>query len=598
MRKIELWIRDPAQPPVYWLNGLAGTGKSTIAQTIAEKMSADKQLGASFFCSRDFSERSNLRLIFPTLAVQLARKYAKFRSILVPLLRSDPGIAEESLYRQMKELIVQPLMESAISTIIVIDALDECKDNEPASAILSVLREFVSQIPKVKFFLTGRPERRIHEGFHLLAEAKDVLVLHAVEPSQVDSDIRLFFTHSFKKIVDEGGWPTSEQLNLLCERAAGLFVYAVATVKFVTHRTSDPKEQLARLLQSSKDGVYEGKTKFNENSSLDSLYTSILQEAFDDDPDNNPMIRSILGGVILAANPLSPSTIAALLGFSINGVSPKLSAIQSLLILHEDNHPVRPFHKSFPDFIIDPTRCTTKRFHISPPVHHSELLIGCLQLMNQELKNICKLPDGVMNKEVNNQQKRAEQYIDSGLQYACMSWHKHLVDLITIPANITPILHQFLEKKFLFWLEVLSILGTVRDAVDALEVTARLLEVSQVYMVDIFPKFTYIGSRHHQLLTLLMTTFDLSLDFLRPSVHLLPISTTQPSPFLQKHHLCGNCTKNMLIPWQGWCGGYQWHGIQPLQLLNVPTQFGMLRGHSAVDLLQLLSLIPAWEYKF
>ena len=65
----------------------------------------------------------------------------------------------------MEKLIVQPLSESDISTVIVIDALDECKDDEPASAILSVLGQFVSQIPRIKFFLTGRPEPRIQEGF-------------------------------------------------------------------------------------------------------------------------------------------------------------------------------------------------------------------------------------------------------------------------------------------------------------------------------------------------------------------------------------------------------------------------------------------------
>ena len=51
----------------------------------------------------------------------------------------------------MNKLIVRPLAKSAISTAIVIDALDECKDEEPASAILSVLGQFISQIPKVKF---------------------------------------------------------------------------------------------------------------------------------------------------------------------------------------------------------------------------------------------------------------------------------------------------------------------------------------------------------------------------------------------------------------------------------------------------------------
>ena len=143
------------------MNGLAGTGKSTIAKTVAERMFADGQLGASFFCSRDFEDRRNLQLIFPTLATQLARKYIEFRSIFARLVRSDPNVAYESLYDQMEKLIVQHLSESSVSTVIVIDALDECEDDESASAILSVLGRLVYEIPKVKFFLTGRPESQI-----------------------------------------------------------------------------------------------------------------------------------------------------------------------------------------------------------------------------------------------------------------------------------------------------------------------------------------------------------------------------------------------------------------------------------------------------
>ncbi|KAF9643541.1 hypothetical protein BDM02DRAFT_3064258, partial [Thelephora ganbajun] len=109
---IELWARDSDKPPVYWLNGLAGTGKSTIAQTIAERIFADGKLGASFFCSRDFEDRRDLKFIFPTVAVQLARNYPEFRSIFVPLVQSDPEIAHESLCNQMDKLIVRPLKQS------------------------------------------------------------------------------------------------------------------------------------------------------------------------------------------------------------------------------------------------------------------------------------------------------------------------------------------------------------------------------------------------------------------------------------------------------------------------------------------------------
>ena len=216
--EIELWTRDFDQPPVYWLNGLAGTGKTTVSQTIAERVFANGQLGASFFCSRDFLDRSNLQFIFPTLAVQLARKYDKFRSVLIPLLWSDPGIINEPLSHQMGKLIVQPLNKSGISTVILIDALDECRDHKPTSAILSVLGQCVPQIPKVKFFLTGRPERRICEGFHLpqMVKATNVLILHEVEPHQVDSDIKLFFKQFFRAC-----WSLGWTGGLANQRTAG-----------------------------------------------------------------------------------------------------------------------------------------------------------------------------------------------------------------------------------------------------------------------------------------------------------------------------------------------------------------------------------------
>ena len=475
------------------MNGLAGTGKSTIAKTVAERLFADGQLGASFFCSRDFEDRRNLQLIFPTLATQLARKYTKFRLILTPLIQSDPNIAYESLYSQMEKLIVRPLNESGISTAIVIDALDECEDEEPASAILSVIGRLVSEIPEVKFFLTGRPETHISIGFRLplLAKMTDVFVLHAVEPDQVSNDIQLFFKTSFSELVDRrrglDNWPTKEQLDRLCERAAGLFVYAAATFKFINNKRRDPRTQLDLLLQSEKIGVREGK-------SLDSLYTSILQEGFgDSDTEYDAKTRSVLGAVVLAANPLSPSAIAMLLGFDARDVLPLLSSANSLLILQEDvNCPVRPFHKSFPDFITDSIRCTNPRFHISPPDHHAQLLINCFSLMDRALqKNMCKLPDGVANSDVGDLKERTERYINPTLRYACMSWHTHLVGLVDadkIPSHtptIIPTLRQFLETKLLCWLDVLSVLGAVRNAVEALQVTTDWLEVCRVFVFDV-----------------------------------------------------------------------------------------------------------------
>ena len=283
-------------------------------------------------------------------------------------------------------MIVQPLKESNISTLIAIDALDECKGEEPASAIFSVLGQSVSEIPNVKFFIANRPEPRIREGFRLplLVEATDVIVLGDVNPSQLDDDTQLFFTHEFSGLSyhrrGSDDWPTKEQLDLLFKWAAGRFVYAVATANFIGKQSANPVERLNLLLRSPKGSGREDRSKLNESTTLDSLYTSVLMGAFGDEegPVNDRKVRSVLGAMALAANRISYFSIAKLLDLDPDrDVFPLPSSAQSLLIFQENvNRPVHPFYKSIPDFVVDPDRCTNQRVRLSPPHHHSQLLIS------------------------------------------------------------------------------------------------------------------------------------------------------------------------------------------------------------------------------
>ena len=241
---------------------------------------------SSFFCSRGFEDRSNLQLIFPTLAFQLAQKYPDFRSSLLSLLISNPDVVHEPLQDQMQKLLVEPLHTADISTIIVIDALDECKDGHSESAILFVLGQLVSQIPRAKFFITSRPEMHITTGFRgpLLKRATHTFILHEVKPSTINEDIHHFFVHELSGLARQrggmDGWPTDEEVDSLCQRAAGFFVYAVATVNFLDHHLQDPSDQLGTIMASPESTVHEGETELKAYTSLDTLYMSILQRSF------------------------------------------------------------------------------------------------------------------------------------------------------------------------------------------------------------------------------------------------------------------------------------------------------------------------------
>jgi hypothetical protein len=95
---------------IYWLKGVAGCGKTAIAQTVADRSAANGRLGGSFFCSRDFDGRSKLNLIFPTLAHQLAHRHpTTFRPALVQAIRSRPDIRDDKLEVQFENIII-PLL--------------------------------------------------------------------------------------------------------------------------------------------------------------------------------------------------------------------------------------------------------------------------------------------------------------------------------------------------------------------------------------------------------------------------------------------------------------------------------------------------------
>src|SRR5579872_169611 len=106
---IERWLMAEKTQRIFWLNGFAGTGKSTIATTFAERSFAYGKLGASFFCSRDFADRSSLQMIFPTLAYQLAHQYPDYREKLFQVLKSNHDVQRELLSSQFRKLIVDPL---------------------------------------------------------------------------------------------------------------------------------------------------------------------------------------------------------------------------------------------------------------------------------------------------------------------------------------------------------------------------------------------------------------------------------------------------------------------------------------------------------
>jgi hypothetical protein len=420
LQEIEDWEVNSKGTSIYWPKGVAGCGKTAIAQTVAERSAAKNRLGGSFFCSRDFDDRRDLHLIFPTLAYQLAYQHpTTFKPALMEAIRSNPDTRHDKLEVQFEKIIIGPLKSIDTPTTIVIDALDDGKDKEPVSQFLSALARHVNEVHNVKFFITGRPEDHIRSGFEIPSLRTKILPLHDVGSAVVDSDVKPYIKTRLEDIANRkrhsitGPWPSDKDINAVARKSSGFFIAAsVIVVDFIDDPFETPQDQLKLILSMSDSGIYVGK------SVIDVRYSQILESSFRDAPEDNSRsfewFRLVLASIVLAFNPLSRAGLARIIGTSSERIWMILYRLHSILIVPDsDTEPIRICHKSFADFL-DPQRYPDARLRINASSHDLGFRISCLKLMNTTLEgNMCGLPRYVMNKDIEDLPARCEEYIEA-----------------------------------------------------------------------------------------------------------------------------------------------------------------------------------------
>lgn len=178
---------------LFWLKGIAGVGKTTVARTIAEVARIEGLLGGHFFFNRrGEAELRNPALFFPTIAYQLARFDSEFCQRITASLEADPEAPYATLRQQLDRLIIKPLSgiqrDPERIVMLVFDAFDECE----ARGAKEILQLLVAAIPALPFLLkiliTSRPEPHIHSALDSPTSVH-VATLHDIESSIVKNDI-------------------------------------------------------------------------------------------------------------------------------------------------------------------------------------------------------------------------------------------------------------------------------------------------------------------------------------------------------------------------------------------------------------------------
>ncbi|KAJ8454170.1 hypothetical protein ONZ45_g19407 [Pleurotus djamor] len=296
-------VRANAQ--VFVLTGGAGTGKSTIAVQVAKMFDERGVLGGSFFFERGVEELASTRYVFPTLAVQLARSHKYLAPYIVKGIakHQEKGSTQNMTYA-LDELIVEPLSEvrdnerPSRPIIFVLDALDECSEQDQVPGLLYLLLKRMRSLPfPLRLFITSRPDYHIQDAFASVEWESEPqpYQLASIPTNIVRSDIKQFIevrsteigiAHKLKTVREDA-------IERLTDAAGGLFIFASTALEFLRRYQRDLSKSLELVLYHP----------LNVNT-LDALYSVVLQNAFSEDdfrhPDLGPAIPIVLGVLAIA----------------------------------------------------------------------------------------------------------------------------------------------------------------------------------------------------------------------------------------------------------------------------------------------------------
>jgi hypothetical protein len=463
IRKISGWVQGNTDLPICWLQGPAGSGKSTVAHTIAKQCADDQKLAFSFFFSRGKLDRSDTTKFFPTFAHQLAQFFPAIQSSMQHALAGDVSIPFQRLDDQIKKLIIDPILtikEPISSMIVVIDGLDECGGEE--GLVQKLIWLLVHPTPRLpfRFLFTSRPETHLEQTF-ASPSTKSKTYFLALRDFSARDDVRRYLRLHLSDVRERENqlmrdvprpWPSQNDLKVLVKQSEGLFIYVSTLVKFVADRNGLPQQKLQVVMTAHKG--------------VDPLYDQVLSEA-----RKFQHFDRVIGAIIYLRQPLAVSELGQILRLQSSQIRLALRGCQSIFTIPDiDGESVRPYHASLRDFLTDGNRA--KGHFLNPMENHVFILVDCLKLISTSIEN------------------DAESGVH--LDYACGNWCYHFSLVLVHQGAINFIQSQLgsevknfmkkMEKQWLkLWIYKLGDFGVVETVLKDCDFALTRMAVGLIF---------------------------------------------------------------------------------------------------------------------
>jgi hypothetical protein len=426
---------------------------------------------------------------FTSIAVQLANNVPSLQQHIYDAITKRQDVASQSLRDQWRQLVLYPLSKPDCNAcqctyVLIVDALDECDDDNNVRIILQLLAEARSlKTVRLRVFLTSRPEIPIRHGMYRIPQPEHQdFVLQNIPPAIINHDISLFLKYNLGIIGQEwtlgADWPGEQALRQLVLNASGLFIWAATACRFIREGKRFALKRLDTILKGSSSTITAPEKHLNE------IYIAVLKHSISPDYTDEEkeelcgMLKHTLGSMVVLLSPLSAFSLSRLLHLPKEVIDRTFEDLYAILDIPEDQtRPLRLHHPSFRDFLLNEDRCGDSSFWVDEKQAHQTLAAGCIRLMSISLKqDICCLDDpGALVANIESSQ--VEKCLPAELQYACLYWVQHLK---RSGAQLYDQVYQFLQDHLLHWLEALGWIGKTSEGILA------IISLESIALVSLF----------------------------------------------------------------------------------------------------------------
>ncbi|CAG7851405.1 Vegetative incompatibility protein HET-E-1 [Serendipita indica DSM 11827] len=445
LEEIRQWRLDPnADKRIFWLCDVGGSGKSTVTLTMCEEWDkAEGVLVGRFFFSKNSRQTSETDDFCPVISDDISGQNKMILKQIKTIKEEDPNLLRRGLRHQFSKLIEEPLQLAGTDIVLVIDAMDECKE-EMRGELIKLLVEKLSSMPKLKLFITSRPEpditailqgRAIVRGMHFKMHGKE-------QQSNLD-DIRAYVDVHLGKLL------TAPQRQQIVERSNGLFIWI--TTAHLELRGAHGPDALGATLRSLLTR--------GEGGDINQVYTSILRRLRRE--TSSGTIHKIMGTLLTLFEPVSTEALGEMTGIADSELEPILESMQSVFRV---DTVVEFLHPTFQEYLLGPHNVDMP---FKSTAMQSDLAVSILKVLQEDLKeDICgvSLPNKPYpkNADIVDLDKRLEQLWarSPALPYAAKYWGYHVSTVVT-DGHVAQMLRRFLASQILYLVELLSLMDHV-----------------------------------------------------------------------------------------------------------------------------------------